>query len=468
MEDDTNQNVNSNISNNETNEENIPNIVIFPEAQITDDFSSSLEKNPQNNPILNQPKSETLSVQETTTSSGVPVQNSESSSNSKEIQQNSTNAFIPPVSPNPINTVSNPTNNFVPPETTTSETTLPRAPRNNHMKTIIGIIVLVVILVFATYSIVQILLERKFATINLENTSFSDGFTVTENEVNTTPQESCEGGMPFVRVLSPNNGEILKPGESLLVSWELCGISPNLLDEVSVQYRNPETNEILGSFDLECRAKTGEFQHSLMWDIPPYIAGGTSAICPFTNEVDFADSFVYSIYVSYASGQYEDVSDMPFSIDMSEYVFIPPVFSDFSLATPQTFARASFLDAAAPITLKDIIFPIFFQGPIEFANFYRVFPLSCGTTCLAEVYLLDVRTGEAHIAPKFKNYFVKPGSSLYIVEDTAIENSLQGKDAKIIWYQFDETSKGFTILDIKLCNITGPATARVYSECILP
>jgi hypothetical protein len=333
----------------------------------------------------------------------------------------------------------------------------------SRTKTILIIIFVVVFLTIATFSIVQILLDKKFSSIYVDpNQQFGDEFVLNEDDelVGNEEASTCADGQPGISITLPTANQILKPGEQAMFTWNVCGISTNLFGDARVDFFDQETGVEEGSFDLDCLAGLEADKQSIIWDVPPYIESALVGECA-GEDVDFADPMHYKLVVSYANSQYEAVSE-PFFIDVTEYVYNPPQFSDYAIPLDTDFPRAFFIDEGAPDPLKEQIFPSYFEAPPQFANYYRVFGWNCTDTCPSNIYLIDLRTGDAFEAPESPSRYVDPISLLYINKETDPNNQ---ENFLVTWYLFDEMTKSFELIDTKSCEGTGPES---FTDCVQP
>jgi|GEM_PF-1044642 len=335
-------------------------------------------------------------------------------------------------------------------------------------KTIIIILVVFFALAFATYSVVQILLDKKFSSIYIDqNQNFGSDFSLVDDTSTQTIPVVCEGGNPFVKILNPNGGEVLKPGDMMDFSWDVCGIKTDLLDVITIEYYDSVSKQKIGSFDLSCFGEVSTENKKLSWTVPPYVEAGNVDECTYSNEIDFADDYLYKVFLGFAGFLYEDRSDDFFAIDISSYVYNPSQFSEYPTLTDLGFTRAFFIDQSAPQALKDVVPPSYFEAPPQFATYYRLYPLRCGTDCFVGVFLIDMRNGTVSSAPQFQNFFTKENSSLFIGEES-ITQLQDSKDKKVTWYEFDQVTKVFIILDTKLCDVVEELSERNYVGCVQP
>ncbi len=340
---------------------------------------------------------------------------------------------------------------------------IPPVESSSRTKTIVIIILVIVFLAFATFSVVQILLDKKFSSIYVDpNQQFGDQFALNEDETSGEDMEAsaCEGGQPGVSITLPAPNQILKPGEEATFSWNICGISTNLFDDARIDFFDQATGVEAGSFDLDCLSGLEADQQSIVWDVPPYIESALVGECA-EQDVDFADPFYYRLNVSYAGSQYGATSE-PFTIDVTDYVYIAPKFADFNIAFDGDFSRAFFIDADAPGPIQSQIPPSYFEAPPQFANYYRIHDLGCGADCFVGTYIIDLRTGDVFDAPDSPLHFSSPTSLLYITreEDATIENN-----TLVTWYLFDEATKSFEFIDKKSCSGSGPES---FVDCVQP
>ncbi len=341
----------------------------------------------------------------------------------------------------------------------------------NKKKITILVIVAVFVALVAIVSIAQILVDSRFQTFNPnEFTPLSpDDFMLSENsEEDNTPSDSLTcGGSPFIKMLTPEKDGVFQVGETLVFSWELCGINPSLFNTAMMDVYNIETNQKEHTFSLHCVAgleSKGESQE-ISWLIPDFLEESSAE---YTNQscllpvVNFLEPHKYQLTISYANNTYSATSEF-FTIETGDYVYVPPTFQDYALEPVSSFDRSPFIDSSAPDFLKEIITPSFFQAPPLFSNFYRTYVVPNGPA-----YLLDLRDGKAYPAPQTSDRIVvRSLSNLYITEealDTA--NQYKGRTHKISWNIFDENTKDFDLLFKRVCNPVPEGIITVYTECI--
>jgi len=341
----------------------------------------------------------------------------------------------------------------------------------------------VVVIIAAIYLVGTSYLESQFFSSpevveELGNPSSGENIPV----ANTTQQQSQEDVVVDcpnlgVEIKQPNTNQVFSVGQTISLDWDLCGINPDLVDAVAIDYFASETAEfggsVLGSVNIFC-TESVEIKDSttLQWTIPPYVESGTGN-CLTQKDVDFSDNYLYKLRIVYANQQYQDSSDAFFSIDASQFVYQPPTFDEYSLESVADFSRASSVSDTAIDPLKEIIQLSFFATPATFANYYRDYTLGCGTGCLVGRFLIDLRDGEVYQTPMSSNQnissFRSRTSRLLILEQSDDETiDYQSKDARVMWYEFSEEKKDFTLLDTKFCNVVISGDSRTYQDCIQP
>lgn len=315
---------------------------------------------------------------------------------------------------------------------------------------------------------------NSFETFTFDSSETNSEFIETNNtsELGEVVLEQQNMGfidcaLPFVQIDTPEGGETFVYGETAVFDWSMCGISQSLFDDAVISYFDAETLEKKGEFDLSCvtDAVFDFVDTKISWNIPERISQ-KNYTCSLPGVIDFMDGFLYSLEISYASGQYRSVTSDYFLFDVANFVFEPPMFSDYTVET-SNFSRALLLDSSASVVYQERISPSFFQAPTNFANFYRTFQLSCGVNCVSENVLVDFRTGGLVIAPDALAIFTRIDSALFVTEDTT-GFDMQERDAMVSWFEFSEQTKQFTLLERKLCNASGLPTSRVYTDCIEP
>ena len=367
-------------------------------------------------------------------------------------------------------------------KSTNAKTSLKRKGLGRSLFLIFGIVAVIALgyLVFTTYRESQFFTQETISDVSVTTQDSSDNVsdTALSQSVNTTivtaegVVPSCEG--PGVRVLYPNGGEVVRPGDDLVLDWEICGISPSLIEKVALSYTGVDSQDS-GSVNIFCSDAPVSIQDEtkLVWSVPAYVEQGSES-CLQQKEVDFSNPYKYKLQIVYANQQYQDLSDEFFTIDTRDYVYQPAVFSDYVVDVDPTFTRASGLlqDSTYQI-LQEKIQPSFFTTPPTFANYYRIYALSCGTGCFVGRFLIDLRDGKAYQTPMFSEdsamVFIDPASRLLIIEVSSDETiEYQNMDTLVSWYEFKEEEKDFVILDTKLCNVSGTGTSKVYQDCVQP
>lgn len=308
--------------------------------------------------------------------------------------------------------------------------------------------------------------SSEFVIEDTETVNQEQETEVTSEQSNDTDIGFVDCSSPFVQVEFPVGGETFMYGQDVVFDWSMCGISQSLFDDATISYFDVETLEKKGEFDLSCTNAVFDFENTnISWNVPELISS-KNYTCPLLSVIDFTDGFVFDFGISYASGQYVSFVSESFFLDVTNFVFEPPVFSQYPIQTSD-FSRALLLDSSVPTVFQERISPSFFQAPTNFANFYRTFQLSCGQNCVSENVLVDFRTGAIVIAPQALSIITTSASSLFVAEDTSYED-LQERDALVSWYEFIEQTKQFSLLEQKLCNISGLPTNREYADCIEP
>lgn len=431
---------------------------------------------PNNNPPLNNPL-DPVSQQQFTPSAQQPAQTSIPSTSANS-PQNQNTFQQPPISGQ---------DSFVPPQNPVT-TNIPQEKSSHGFKKI----AIVILILFILGGVVFFMSQSSFDFPSIVSDTSNQTQTVdqevnqamitNEYEGNDLQQNdqivTAEGVVAIcadvgVTVLSPNANEVFAVGRMVDLDWELCGISPQLIDAVVVDYFDPETNQKMGDINVFCTEGVSIVDETkLSWVVPPYVEPGTGN-CSTQKEVDFADGYVYKFRVSYANQQYQSSSADFFAIDTSQFVYNPIIFADYSLEVDADFERVSSIADDAFESLKSKIFPSFFAAPPTFANYYRVFDLGCGTSCFAGAFAIDLRDGKSYKTPlqdildgSFAN--VQVNSNLYIVELPGEEIDYQDRETLVEWYEFDEVSKEFNLLDTKLCNVATVEGEKEYQECIQP
>lgn len=305
--------------------------------------------------------------------------------------------------------------------------------------------------------------------VDISDTLFSGGYDFDQN-----PVVSCE--FPFVSLQDSEEMLVYEPGENIEILWDMCGIGLQTFDSFLLYFYDRASETRVGSVDLVCAGAdiTSFSEQKITWTVPPYInPGGGPNGCYQGTALDFADDFLLSFGISFARGQYTDEGTF-FEIDVSNFVYVPINFADDSVVVEGgdvDFDRANGLDSSVSLVYQERISPQFFQAPAQFANFYRVFSLSCGVDCVSEVVLVDLRTGLLHEAPRSLLLNFRPDSYLFVTSDrlTDAEQNSYEREYRVRWYIFNEDAKQFTVLDTKICDIVQISNADTqYSECIQP
>ncbi len=335
-------------------------------------------------------------------------------------------------------------------------------------KIVVSIIAGVFVLSFAIVSIVQILVESKFETVNPNEFTpvSSEDFVFSEEEGGPTQNSSCEGG-PFVKIISPNEGSVFSVGETVTFSWELCDIGTSLFSRAVISYFDPETGVQEGSFSLHCTAPvvSKEKIEEITWTIPDFLEVDKAeylqddCVLPVVN---FLEPHTYKLSVVYANNSYIAESDF-FQIETGDYVYVPPKFEDYPITPVSVFDRSPFIDSSAPDFLKEVIFPAYFEAPPLFANYYRIYVIPAGPA-----YIIDLRDGNAYPSPQtYGQVVTKPFSNLYITEEPLGSGAkYKGRTHRISWNLFSESTKTFDLLFKRICSIEAGTINHTYTDCI--
>lgn len=374
---------------------------------------------------------------------------------------------IPPVekTQTPLTPQTSPvfSDNFVPP----AEPTIVEKPQKSNK---VLYTVFAVIFIIALAFLMVIFIQNRLNGLSAPDFSGEEPIQVSLQDTGEDDEDFSDEGfvdcsLPFIRVVSPDmQDEVFMFGQTVVFDWESCGISNQLLDNLTLAYFDVETMERLGDFDLVCAGAVLDMANSSAEWVVPSVLDSQNYNCPLQQKIDFRDPFLFKFEISFASKQYFDASDNFFSVDISNYVFAPPAFADFP-AEQTMFSRVLLLDASVSEVYQEQISPSFLQTPANFANFYRTFQLSCGPSCVAATVIVDFREGKIYQAPNVKQIITSATSRLFVAEDTSYED-LQERDALVSWYEFTEETKMFSLLEQKLCNVSGLPTNREYTDCI--
>ncbi len=275
--------------------------------------------------------------------------------------------------------------------------------------------------------------------------------------------EEC-GGFPYVQVISPDQNQIFKIGDTIDFRIEICGIGSSLFQKAMVEYYEKDTGNKVGEFSLHCIAPLGSFQNNIQtisWQVPPFLEESSAKQNCLLPVVNFLKSYTYQLRVEYAGGLYKHTSPM-FVIDSTEYTYSPPQFSEYTITIDTDFDRSPFIDSSAPQFLKDVIFSSYFQAPPLFANYYRWYVIPNGPA-----FLIDLRDGKTYPSPQTTGrVFTKPLSTLYISENP-LEQALEtGQTHEIGWYNFTEETKHFENIVQRFCVVELGVTNNTYTDCI--
>lgn len=341
-------------------------------------------------------------------------------------------------------------------------------PVHNKKKVVISILAGVIVLSILIVSMIQILVESKFETVNPNDFTpvSSEDFVFSEEENDPSQNTLCENG-PFVKVVSPNKDSVFTVGDSVTFEWELCGIGTSLFSKAVIDYFDPETGTKEGTFSLHCVAPVidkGQTQQ-IVWTIPDFLEVHTNeyekrdCLLPVVN---FLESHTYKLSVIYANNSYSSQSEF-FEIEKGEYVYVPPKFEDYSITPVSVFERSPFIDSSAPEFLKEVIFPAYFEAPSLFANYYRTYVIPAGPS-----YIIDLRDGNVYPSPQtYGQVVTKPFSRLYITEEPlGSDPKYKGRTHRVSWNLFEESTKDFELLFKRICSIETGAINHTYNDCI--